>query len=255
MRYFLDNVYSAYVAWFLIYKSGLLPTKINILDIAAGPGTVAYGLALLLQSSNSFSAIPAMHMSYYSLEQQVLFQDNGLKFWRKYIERQQTDTNTFFRFDTFNFLNYCDQSKKPPENFFDFIVISHCSFFDPDQRLKFCKTFCEVFSKCLTPKGYVLIIVQGRKLFRAYNARPTEDSNQEIIVVIKFLEELGLNLEWYKYVTSTGKRTPSGSAEFGRFAKENLPQQMQMSKLKRQHLDQHYDSSYALDDYIILAKK
>ena len=36
MKYFLENVYGAYIAWFLIYKSGLLPTKLNILDIAAG---------------------------------------------------------------------------------------------------------------------------------------------------------------------------------------------------------------------------
>lgn len=73
MRYFLENVYAAYIAWFLIYKSGLLPTKLNILDIAAGPGTVAYGLALLLQSSSAFSSMPAMHISYYSLEQQAPF--------------------------------------------------------------------------------------------------------------------------------------------------------------------------------------
>lgn len=46
MMYFLDNVYSAYIAWFLIYKAGLLPTKPNILDVAAGPGTVAFGLTL-----------------------------------------------------------------------------------------------------------------------------------------------------------------------------------------------------------------
>lgn len=53
MKYFLGNVYGAYLAWFFIYKSGLLPTKLNILDIAAGPGTVVYGL-VLLQSITSF---------------------------------------------------------------------------------------------------------------------------------------------------------------------------------------------------------
>lgn len=120
--------------------------------------------------------------------------------------------------------------------------------------MKFCQTFHEVFTKCLTNKGYVLLIVQGRKLFKAYNARQTEDSNQEILVVIRFIEDLGLNLEWYKYATSTGRRMPSGS-EFARVAEENLPQQMHMSKLKGQYFGQHYGSSYALDDYIILAKK
>jgi len=89
------------------------------------PGTVAYGLALLLQSSSAFS-MPAMHISYYSLEQQAPFQYRGW-FWRKYIEPQQTAT--FFRFDTSNFLDYCDQPNKLPEKFFDFIVISHCFLF------------------------------------------------------------------------------------------------------------------------------
>lgn len=55
-------------------------------------------------------------------------------------------------------------------------------------------------------------------------------------------------------ISSTGRRTPSGS-EFARFAKENLPQQMQMSNLKRQYIAQNDTTSYALDDYIILAKK
>jgi len=53
MQYFLDNVYCAYLCWFLIYKFGMLPNKLNI-DIAAGPGTVAYGIALFLRSSNGF---------------------------------------------------------------------------------------------------------------------------------------------------------------------------------------------------------
>lgn len=54
MKYFLNNVYCNYLAWYFVYKSGLLPTKMKILDIAAGPGTVAYGLALFLQSSSGF---------------------------------------------------------------------------------------------------------------------------------------------------------------------------------------------------------
>jgi len=125
MRYFLENVYAAYIAWFLIYKSGLLPTKLNILD--TGPGTVAYGLALLLQSSSAFSSMPAMHISYYSLEQQAPFQYRGLQFWRKYIEPQQTTTNSFGLI-LLTFLITVTNNKLP-ENFFDFIVISHCFFF------------------------------------------------------------------------------------------------------------------------------
>ncbi|TAH30429.1 MAG: photosystem II assembly protein, partial [Oscillatoriales cyanobacterium] len=98
IRYFLDNVYCAYLAWFLIYKAGLLPTKVNILDIAAGPGTVAYGLGLFLQTINDFCLIPPMHISYYSLEQQKAFQYRGLQFWRQYMEPHEI--NAYFRFDT-----------------------------------------------------------------------------------------------------------------------------------------------------------
>lgn len=96
MKYFLDNVYCNYLAWYFVYKSGLLPTKINILDIAAGPGTVAYGLALFLQSSSSFFATPPMHICYYSLEKQAHFQYRGLQFWRQYIEQQIMPTNLYF---------------------------------------------------------------------------------------------------------------------------------------------------------------
>ena len=106
----------------------------------------------------------------------------------------------------------------------------------------------------LKATGFVMLIIQGRKLFKAYNAYQSEDSNQEKILVIRFVEDLGLKLEWYNYISSTGKRT-SNRDEFGRFARENLPIQIYMSKLKRQYLDYKYDSHYALDDYVIVAKK
>ena len=44
MKHFLEHVYCNYLAWFLIYKAGLLPAKLNILDIGSG-----------LLSSNSIS--------------------------------------------------------------------------------------------------------------------------------------------------------------------------------------------------------
>lgn len=254
MKYFLGNVYGAYIAWFLIYKSALLPTKLNILDIAAGPGTMAYGLALLLQSSSGFFPTPTMHISYYSLEQQASFQYRGLQFWRRYIEPQQTATNAYFRFDTSNLFDCCSQPKKLPKDFFDFIIISHCFFSDLDQRIKSYKIFEEVFSICLKNQGYVLLIVQGRKLFKAYNVRPSEDSNQEKTVVRRLVEDLGLNLEWYTYVTSTGRRTSMGS-DFAKFAEENLPAQKHMVKLMRPYLGIKHVSNYALDDYVVLAKK
>jgi hypothetical protein len=136
MRYFLENAYCNYLTWFLIYKEGLLPKKVNILDIAAGPGTVAYGLALLLQSSSGFSSMPQMHLSYYSLEKQAAFQYRGLQFWRQYIEPQQTATNAYFRFNTSDIFTWDEQSSNLPRDFFDFIVISHCFFSEPVKRIQ-----------------------------------------------------------------------------------------------------------------------
>ena len=253
MRYFLENVYGACLAWFLVYQSGLLPHKLNVLDIAAGPGTIAYGLALLLQSHSSFGVNP-IHISYYSLEQQASLQYRGLQFWRRYIESQRAATNAYFRFDTANFFDYQDQVNKLPKNFFDFVVISHCFFCDSEQRSKSYKIYKRFFINCLKSTGCVLLIIQGKKLFKAYNLRQTEDHNQENQVVKRFVKDLGLSLEWYKYITSTGKRTSIGSAEFAKFAEENLPVQEHMVKLKQQYLGIKHGSRYALDDYVILAK-
>ena len=242
------------LAWFFIYKSGLLSTKVNILDIAAGPATMAYGLALLLQSMSSFLQIPQIHISYYSLEKQPSFQYRGLQFWRRYIEQQQIVNNTYFSFDTTDILAEDGKLNKLPESFFDFIVISHCFFSDPLLRIQSYKIYREVFSKSLKTQGYALLIVQGRKLFTTYNLRQSEDFIQEENLVRRFVEELGLNLEWYTYVTSTGKRMPMGS-DFAKFAQENLPAQKHMLKLMQQYLGIKHSSRYALDDYIILAKK
>lgn len=253
MRYFLENIYCAYLAWFLIYKSGLLPTKINILDIAAGPGTVAYGLALLLQSSSSFFPIPPMHISYYSLEQQKSFQYRGLQFWRKYIESQETATNAYFRFDTSSIFDYDPESRNIPHDFFDLVVISHCFFNDAESRSKSQTVYNEIFTNCLKENGYVLLIIQDKKLFMHYGIRQSESQIQEEGVAIKFVEELGLNLVWYKYLTSTDRREQIPN--FARFAKENLASQKYMSSLLRQYFKLKYDLHYKLDDYVILAKK
>jgi hypothetical protein len=99
----------------------------------------------------------------------------------------------------------------------------------------------------------VMIIVQGSKLFKIYNSQLTEDIEVENKLITEFIEELGLKVEWYKYLTSTGKRT--FSPDFGKFARENLPLQTYMSKLRKQYLEISYESHYALDDYVILAKR
>ena len=253
MRYFLENVYSSYIAWFLIYKSGLLPTQVNILDIAAGPGTVVYGLALLLQSSRGFFSTPPMHISYYSLELQRDLQYQGLQFWRKYMESK--DINAFFRYHTASFFDYHQHSRTIPQNFFDFIAISHCFFYESETRTKSQHIYQEIFTNSLKPQGYVMLTIQDKKLLKTYNVRSTKYRHQELNVVTRFVEELGLKLVWYKYLNSIGQREGLTSAEFGKFARENLPRQTEMSPLLRKYLKFSFESNYTLDDYVILAKK
>ncbi|WP_373536105.1 photosystem II assembly protein [Microcoleus sp.] len=251
MRYFLDNVYCTYLAWFLIYKAGLLPTKVNILDIAAGPGTVAYGLGLLLQSINDFCSMPPMHISYYSLEQQKAFQYRGLQFWRQYMEPQAI--NAYFRFDTSSIFDGENLSKKIPQNFFEFIVISHCFFKDGESREKSHRIYKDIFTNSLTDSGYVLLIIQEKKLLIPYNIRQIESCEQELSVVKQFVDELGLKLVWYKYLSATGSRI--SHPDFAKFARENLALQKFISPLFRQHFNLPYDLNYKLDDYVILAQK
>ncbi|MGJ5628162.1 photosystem II assembly protein [Nostoc sp. CALU 1950] len=254
MKYFLENVYCIYLAWFLIYQDGLLPSKVNILDIAAGPGTVAYGLALFLQSSSGFFHIPQMHISYYSLEKQDAFQFRGLQFWRRYIESRLTTVNAYFRFVTTDIFNWKTQSNNLPKDFFDFIVISHCFFIDKAKRVEAHNTYKQIFATSLKISGYILLIVQDKKLFKIYDAYQIENQEQEKNVVDKFLAELGLELVWYKYLTSTGSRTSLSGAEFGKFAREKLPKQLYMSPILQQYFGQKHQSCYTLDDYVILAK-
>ncbi|MEH2238434.1 photosystem II assembly protein [Nostoc sp.] len=255
MKYFLENVYCTYLAWFLIYQDALLPSKVNILDIAAGPGTVAYGLALFLQSSSGFFDIPQMHISYYSLEKQDAFQFRGLQFWRRYIESRLTTVNAYFRFVTTDIFTWKTQSNNLPKDFFDFIVISHCFFLDPAKRLEANNTYKQIFATSLKNSGYVLLIVQDKKLFKVYDVHQVENQEQEKNVVHKFLAELGLELVWYKYLTSTGLRTSLPGAEFAKFAQDKLPKKLYMSPMIQQYFGQKYQSNYALDDYVILAKK
>ena len=255
MKCFLENVYCIYLAWFLIYQDALLPSKVNILDIAAGPGTVAYGLALFLQSSSGFFHIPQMHISYYSLEKQDAFQFRGLQFWRRYIESRLTTVNAFFRFVTTDIFTWETQSNNLPKDFFDFIVISHCFFADPAKRVEANNTYKQIFFSSLKKSGYVLLIVQDKKLFKIYDVQQIENQAQEKNVVDKFMAELELELIWYKYLTSTGSRKPSSAADFAKIAKEKLPKQLYMNPILQQYFGQKYQSCYGLDDYVILAKK
>ena len=255
MKYFLENVYCLYLAWFLIYQAGLLSPKINILDIAAGPGTVTYGLALFLQSMSGFFQIPQMHISYYSLEKQNAFQFRGLQFWRKYIESRKSQINTYFRFVTEDIFTLNPESSNIPHNFFDFIVISHCFFSDSEKRLEANINYKYIIHSSLTQSGYVLLIIQDKKLFKIYNSHQVEDYSQEQKIVNMFVADLGLELVWYKYLTSTGLRSHFEGNKFAQFARNNLPKQVYMSPLIKKYFHQSFDTNYKLDDYIILAKK
>lgn len=253
MKYFLENTYALYLGWFFIYEKGLLSTKINILDIAAGPATTAYSLDLFFQSCSRFFDLPQAHISYYSLEKQDSFQYRGLQFWRKYAEQKMQHINTYFRFVTNDLLADNFKYQNLPKKFFEFIVISHCFFSDDDKRIEANNCYKQIFNLALKDQGYVMLVIQDKKLFKAFDIRQSENKDQEKIVVIKFLAELGLELVWYKYLTSTGSR--AFMPDFGKFANENLPEQIYMQSLLKQYLDQKYDNRYTLDDYIILAKK
>ena len=254
MKYFLENVYCVYLAWFLIYQADLLPTKVNILDIAAGPGTVAYGLALFLQSFSGFLSMLQMDIFYYSLEKQDAFQFRGLQFWRRYIESRKTPVNAYFRFVTTDLLTWNNQSSNIPKDFFDFIVVSHCFFSDAEKRFQANNTYKQIFASCLKKQGYVLLIVQDKKLFKIYDTYQVENPENEKKVVSTLVADLGLELVWYKYLTSTALRTPFGGAEFAKFAREQLPKQLYMSPMVQKYFGQKYESNYTFDDYVILAK-
>ncbi len=258
IRYFLEGVYSAYLAWFLVYKSGLLKANINVLDIGAGSGAMLYGLSSFLQSVDSFSSLSQIHISYCSFEQQDLLQYHGLKFWRTYAKEQKTPAvNSYLRFytnDVFKYDNNDTVPEKLPKNFFDFIVISHCIFANQDERYKSHQVYIKIFSESLKDEGYVLVVVQGSRLFQTYGSRMSEDKNQENSLIEKFVQELGLKLVSYQYLTSTGQKTPFGS-EFGKYAREKLPPQEYITELARKYKIVNYDLHYTLDDYVILAQK
>ncbi|MEG4520257.1 photosystem II assembly protein, partial [Microcoleus sp. AT9_A5] len=140
-----------------------------------------------------------------------------------------------------------------PKKFFDFIVISHCFFNDEERREKSLQIYKDIFTSSLNDYGYALLIIQEKKLLIPYNVRRVDDCQHELSVVRQFIDELGLNLVWYKYLNSIGSRT--SPPNFGKFARENLPVKEFISPLFRQHFKLPYDIHYGVDDYVILAKK
>ena len=252
INYFLENVYCLFLAWFLIYRSGLLPKNLNVLDIAAGVNTSVFSLALLASSLSRFSNTPLARVNYYSLERQAELQYRGLQFWRRYIESFPHPLKTYIRFktvDLFDYQNYCRQI---PQQFFDLIIISHCFFYELEQRHLSHQIYRTIFQQNLSHDGKILLIIQGKKLFNFFNLPFTEDLKIERQIITMFLQPLGLKLEWYKYLSCTGTRTINKS-EFYQFAKQNLPPQTYLRDLKQTYLDSSFVPHYAIDDYVILA--
>ena len=257
MTYFLEGVYSAYLAWFLVYQAGLLPTKINLLDIGAGSGAMLHGLFYFLRSLDDFQSSSQNQICYCSLEKQSLLQHHGWQFWQQYIEPQTTAKfNTYSRFNNIDLFTYAkehNQDKQLPKDFFDFIVISHCFFSEQESRIKSHQAYRKIFEQSLKKNGYALIVVQGRKLFQVCEKRQTENQIEEEKVIQQFIRELDLQLISYKYVTSTGTRIPD-KEKFKAMCKQ-LPTQRYISQLSQKYLNRKFTLNYGLDDYIILAKK
>ena len=250
LTYFLEGVYSSYLSWFLIYQSGLLPAKNNILDIAAGFSAVSFGLDLFLESGSDHIDTKIMHTSYCSVEQQGIFQDKGLEFGRRYLEAEKQ--NTYLRFDTASIFDD-GLVDKLPKQFFDFIVISHCFFKDEKNRKKSEIVYKNIFDTCLTDSGHVLLIIQNKLLLRINGSNQINNVKQEEDILERFLSNFGLSLIWYKYFSSTPIR--GSLPDFATFAKNNLLPQKFISPLLRRYANQKYISHYTLDDYVILARK
>ncbi len=259
VEYFLNNVYTSYLAWFLIYKSGLLTDRLKILDIAAGPATTLYGLASFLESLNredlsqKHSSIKDIHIYYHCLEEQQSFLNAGFDMWQKYINNSHIASNTYWRFDRSNLFSLAENDviNRLPNYFFDFVIVCHCFFWDDmDKRSSF-KVYADICKNNLNPDGYAVFIIQQQKLFRLFKKSPEE--SKEKFVVEQFTKSMGLDLVLFKYLSSTGIR--GKTSDFKKFATQNLPPQKQLSKLKRDYLGLNYDSNYVLDDYVIVARK
>jgi hypothetical protein len=154
---------------------------------------------------------------------------------------------------TANIFNWNYQADNLPNDFFDFIIISHCFFANKTQKIQVNRIYQEMIAKSLNPQGYVLLVIQDKKLFHLYKSQQSENVEQEKNIVIQFVSDLGLKLVWYRYLTSTDSRPPISTNKFAKFVQENLPKQLYMSPMMQKYLSQN--SNYTLDDYVILAQK
>jgi hypothetical protein len=253
-QYLLDNTYSAYLAWFWVYQRGLLSAKFSVLDLAAGPGTVAFGLSLLLQSLGQTITLPELHIRYTSIEQQDHLQFRGLQFWRYFSTEAAVrlrPIGLFFQFHTFDLFQYVERSHLLPDQRFDFLTISHCFFADADRYEQSMVIYRQIIRDRLAPHGTVMLIIQWSKIPGRSRDCSVETERE---LLRRFVEQdLGLELEWCRYLTSTGQRGKLD--DFGAFAREHCPAQGNISGVAHDYLDANWVSHYAIDDYIILARQ
>jgi hypothetical protein len=253
LEYFLDNTYCSYLAWFLIYRSGKLKNNLKILDVAAGHGTMLYGLAGLIERLHKNGLETSMHINYHALEQQDLFLKTGLEFWQEYTSDNHPSSNTFWRLDSSNLFDYYKQkADNLPVDFFDFIVICHCFFWDAYQRATSTQIYADIFQKHLAKDGYVVLIIQASKLFSLFDER-RKTKETEFAIIQDFIDSFSLKLVWYKRVDSTAQREKM-NVNLNQFAKDNLPLQKYISPIRKNLFDLKFDGNYILDDYIILAQ-
>lgn len=253
-QYLLNNTYSAYLAWFWIYQRGLLSARFSVLDLAAGPGTVAFGLSLLLQSLGETITLPELHISYTSIEQHDHLQFRGLQFWRYFSTEAAVrlrPIGLFFQFHTFDLFQYIERSHLLPDQRFDFLTISHCFFADADRYDRSMAIYRQIIRDRLAPHGTVMLIIQWSKIPGRTRDCSVETERE---LLRRFVEQdLGLELEWCRYLTSTGQRDKLD--DFAAFVREHCPAQDKISWVAHDYLDTHWVSHYTIDDYIILARQ
>ena len=253
LEYFLNNTYCSYLAWFLIYRSGKLKNNLKILDVAAGHGTMLYGLAGLVERFHKNGLETPMHINYHALEQQDLFLKVGLEFWQEYTANNHPSSNTFWRLDSSNLFDYYKQKVNDlPVQFFDFIVICHCFFWDSDSRASSNQIYTDIFKKHLAKDGHVVLIIQESKLFSLFDEKK-RTKEREVKIIQDFISSFSLKLIWYKRVDSTPQREKM-NVNLNKFATENLSPQRYLSPMKKKLFNLKFDSNYILDDYIIFAQ-
>ncbi|PLZ29944.1 photosystem II assembly protein, partial [Fischerella thermalis WC559] len=133
--------------------------------------------------------------------------------------------------------------------------ISHCFFLESQKKQRANSIYQKIINTSIRKNGYVILIIQDKKLFKSYDMPRTEDISQEQYIVNQFVSDLDLELVWYRYLTSRDSRRPCSAIEFAKFADEKLPKQLYMTSLIQKYFDQRHNSNYKLDDYIIIAKK